>query len=147
MKITAIETLQWTAYPRLLIVRVHTDSGLIGLGETVDKIPAAKAALHGTIAPLALGQDPLDIEGLWRFVMDNIMYHGYAGAETRALSAFEVALWDIMGKALWSAALSPARRQDPRRNPHLQHLSQFRRCPRLRRLAYGCRRVGAEPAR
>ena len=97
MKITAIETLQWKAYPRLLTVRVHTDSGIIGLGETVDKIPGAKAALHGTIAPLALGQDPLDIEGLWRFVMDNIMYHGYAGAETRALSAFEVALWDIMG--------------------------------------------------
>ena len=98
MKITAIETLQWQAYPRLLVARVHTDSGLIGLGETVDKIPGAKAALHGTIAPLVLGQDPLDIEGLWRFVMDNIMYHGYAGAETRALSALEVALWDIMGK-------------------------------------------------
>lgn len=98
MKITRIETLQWRAYPRLLAVRVHTDSGIIGLGETVDKIPAAKAALHGTIAPLVLGQDPLDIEGLWRFVMDNIMYHGYAGAETRALSAFEVALWDIMGQ-------------------------------------------------
>ncbi|TVR20706.1 MAG: mandelate racemase/muconate lactonizing enzyme family protein [Anaerolineaceae bacterium] len=98
MKITAIETLQWSAYPRLLVVRVHTDSGLIGLGETVDKVPAAKAALHGTVAPLVLGQDALDIEGVWRFVMDNIMYHGYAGAETRALSAFEVALWDIMGK-------------------------------------------------
>ena len=98
MKITAIETLQWRAYPRLLTVRVHTDSGIIGLGETADKIPGAKAALHGTIAPLVLGQDPLDIEGLWRFVMDNIMYHGYAGAETRALSAIEVALWDIMGK-------------------------------------------------
>ncbi len=98
MKITQIETLQWKAFPRLLVVRVHTDSGLIGLGETVDKVPGANAALHGTIAPLALGQDPLDIEGLWRFVMDNIMYHGYAGAETRALSAFELALWDIMGK-------------------------------------------------
>ncbi len=98
MRITRIETLQWKAYPRLLTVRVHTDSGLIGLGETVDKIPGAKAALHGTVAPLVLGQDPLDIEGLWRFVMDNIMYHGYAGAETRALSAFEIALWDIMGK-------------------------------------------------
>lgn len=97
MKITRIETLQWKAFPRLLVVRVHTDSGIIGLGETVDKIPGANAALHGTIAPLVLGQDPLDIEGLWRFVMDNIMYHGYAGAETRALSAFEVALWDIMG--------------------------------------------------
>ena len=98
MKITRIETLQWAPYPRLMMVRVHTDSGIVGLGETVDKIPGAKAALHGTIAPLVLGQDPLDIEGLWRFVMDNIMYHGFAGAETRALSAFELALWDIMGK-------------------------------------------------
>jgi galactonate dehydratase len=98
MKITTIESLQWAEYPRLMVVRVHTDSGIIGLGETVDKIPGAKGALHGTIAPLVLGQDALDIEGLWRFVMDNIMYHGYAGAETRALSAFEVALWDIMGK-------------------------------------------------
>lgn len=98
MKITAIESLQWQAYPRLMVVRVFTDSGLIGLGETVDKIPAAKGALHGTLAPLLLGQDPLDIEGLWRFAMDNLMYHGFAGGETRALSAVEVALWDIMGK-------------------------------------------------
>ncbi len=98
MKITVIESLTWAEYPRLLVVRVHTDSGLIGLGETVDKVPGARGALHGTIAPLVLGQDPLDIEGVWRFVMDNIMYHGFAGAETRALSALEVALWDIMGK-------------------------------------------------
>jgi L-alanine-DL-glutamate epimerase-like enolase superfamily enzyme len=98
MKITAIESLQWAEYPRLMVVRVHTDTGLIGLGETVDKIPGSKGALHGTLAPLVLGQDPLDIEGVWRFVMDNIMYHGYAGAETRALSALEVALWDLMGK-------------------------------------------------
>lgn len=98
MKITAIESLRWAEYPRLMVVRVHTDTGLIGLGETVDKIPGAQGALHGTIAPLVLGQDAQDIEGLWRFVMDNIMYHGFAGAETRALSAFEVALWDIMGK-------------------------------------------------
>jgi len=98
VQITAIETLQWGAYPRLMVVRVHTDSGLIGLGETVDKIPAARAALHGTLAPLLLGQDPLDIEGLWRFAMDNLMYHGFAGGETRALSAIELALWDILGK-------------------------------------------------
>lgn len=98
MRITAIESLQWAEYSRLMVVRVYTDTGIVGLGETVDKIPGAKGALHGTVAPLALGQDALDIEGLWRFVMDNIMYHGYAGAETRALSALEVALWDIMGK-------------------------------------------------
>ena len=98
MKITAIESLRWDAWPRLCVVRVHSEGGLIGLGETVDKLPGAVAALHGTIAPLALGQDALDIEGLWRFVMDNIMYHGYAGAELRALSAFEMALWDLLGK-------------------------------------------------
>jgi len=98
MKITAIESLQWAEYPRLLVVRVHTDGGIVGLGETVDKVHGSKGALHGTIAPLVLGQDPLDIEGIWRFVFDNLMYHGYSGAELRALSAVEIALWDIMGK-------------------------------------------------
>ena len=98
MKIAAIESLHWAEFPRLLVVRVHTDTGLVGLGETVDKLPAARAALHGTLAPLLLGQEALDIEGLWRFAMDNLMYHGFAGAETRALSALELALWDVMGQ-------------------------------------------------
>lgn len=98
MHITAIESLQWAEYPRLLIVRVHTDTGLIGVGETVDKVHGSKGALHGTLAPLVLGQDPREIEGIWRFVFDNLMYHGYSGAELRALSALEVALWDILGK-------------------------------------------------
>lgn len=98
MKITAIESLQWAEYPRLLLVLVHTDAGITGLGETVDKAPASKGALHGTIAPLVLGQDPSDIEGIWHFVFDNITYHGHGGAELRALSAVEIALWDILGK-------------------------------------------------
>ncbi len=100
MNITAIESFTWTEYSRLMIVRVHTDSGIVGIGETVDKIPGSRGALHGTIAPLVLGQNALDIEGLWHFVMDNILYHGYGGAETRALSALEIALWDILGKSL-----------------------------------------------
>lgn len=98
MKITAVESLRWAEYPRLVTVRVHTDAGITGLGESVDKIPGTVGALHGTIAPLVLGQDALDIEGIWHFVLDNILYHGFAGAEIRALSAFEIALWDIMGK-------------------------------------------------
>ncbi len=61
MYITAIESLRLGAYPRLLLVRVHTDTGLVGTGETVDKVPGALGALHGTIAPLLLGQDPLGI--------------------------------------------------------------------------------------
>lgn len=98
MKITAIESFQWEEYPRLLSVQVHTDAGITGIGETVEKTAGSKGALHGTIAPIMLGQDPLDIEGLWRFAFDTIMYHGYGGAELRALSAVEIALWDILGK-------------------------------------------------
>jgi L-alanine-DL-glutamate epimerase-like enolase superfamily enzyme len=98
MQITAIESLRFAAYPRLLLVRVHTDTGLVGTGETVDKVPGALGALHGTVAPLLLGQHPLDIEGNWRFVFDNLMYHGYSGAELRALSAVEMALWDLLGQ-------------------------------------------------
>src|SRR5437763_10124886 len=98
MYITKIESLRFGEYPRLIFVRVHTDSGLIGVGETVDKIPGALGALHGTIAPLMLGQDPLEIEGNWRFVFDNLMYHGYSGAELRALSALDVAMWDLLGQ-------------------------------------------------
>ena len=100
MKITKIETLSFAGLPRLLLVRVHTDTGLIGLGETYDKAPGALAATHGTIAPILLGNDPRDIERLWQFCFDNIRYHGFAGAELRALSALEIALWDILGKSL-----------------------------------------------
>jgi galactonate dehydratase len=98
VKITAIESLQWAEYPRLLIILVHTDAGITGIGETVEKIAGSNGALHGTVAPLVLGQDPVDIEGVWHLVFDNIMYHGYGGAELRALSAVEIALWDILGK-------------------------------------------------
>ena len=100
MKITKIESLTFAKLPRLLFVRVHTDAGIIGLGETYDKVPGAQGALHGTLAPLLLGNDPREIERLWRFCFDTILYHGFAGAELRALSAVEIALWDILGKSL-----------------------------------------------
>ena len=85
MKITAVESLYWEAVPRVLTVRIHTDTGLIGLGETADKIPGSRGALHGTLAPQLLGRDPLEIEGIWQDLADNILYHGFAGAEMRAL--------------------------------------------------------------
>ena len=100
MKITKIESLRFANLPRLLIVRVHTDAGLIGLGETYDKVPGSQGALHGTLTPLLLGNDPHEIQRIWQFCFDNIRYHGFAGAELRALSAVEVALWDILGKSL-----------------------------------------------
>jgi galactonate dehydratase len=100
MKIIKIESLTFEKLPRLLFVRVHTDAGIIGLGETYDKVPGAQGALHGTLAPLLLGNDSREIERIWRFCFDTILFHGFAGAELRALSAVEIALWDILGKSL-----------------------------------------------
>ena len=98
MKIEALETLRLAAYPNLLWVRVHTDQGITGLGETYFGATSAEADLHDRIAPLVLGEDPRRIEELNRRMRPYVGFAG-TGAEMRALSALDVALWDIAGKA------------------------------------------------
>ncbi|TVR44006.1 MAG: mandelate racemase/muconate lactonizing enzyme family protein, partial [Planctomycetota bacterium] len=99
-RICRIESVTLREHQRVLAVRVHCDDGLIGHGETYDKVPGSQAALHGTLAPLLLGQDSRAINALTTLCFDNIRYHGFQGAEWRAFSAIELALWDIQGKRL-----------------------------------------------
>ncbi|MBI3971013.1 MAG: mandelate racemase/muconate lactonizing enzyme family protein [Chloroflexi bacterium] len=99
MKITRIETIRASAHPRLLWVQVHTDTRLVGLGETYYVPGAVAAVIHDVAAPLLLGEDPLDIERHWATFFAVTNYYGYAGAEMRALSALDIALWDIKGQA------------------------------------------------
>ena len=98
MKITALETLRLGEHPNLLWVRVRTDQGLAGLGETWFGAAAAEADVHERIAGLILGEDATDIERLNRRMRPYVGFAG-TGAEIRALSAVDVALWDIAGKA------------------------------------------------
>ena len=98
MKITAVETLRLGEHANLLWVRVHTDQGLVGLGETWFGAAAVEADIHERIAALVLGEDPLRIEHLNRRMRPYAGFCG-TGAEMRALSALDVALWDIAGKA------------------------------------------------
>lgn len=98
MKITRIDTIRLKEHPRLLWVLVHTDEGYVGLGETYDKAGPAETAIHEMCADLLLGQNPLDIERLWTLQFQAANYHGYAGAEMRAISAVDIALWDIAGQ-------------------------------------------------
>ncbi len=98
MRIEAVETLRLGDHPNLLWVRVHTDAGLTGLGETYFGAGPSEADIHDRIAPIILGQDAIRIEFL---NMKMQPYTGFTGtgAEVRALSAVDVALWDIAGKA------------------------------------------------
>ncbi|WP_266064572.1 mandelate racemase/muconate lactonizing enzyme family protein [Brucella intermedia] len=105
MKITAVETLRLEEYANLLWVRIHTDEGISGLGETWFGAAAAEADVHDRIAPMILGEDPTRVEFLARKMRPYVGFFG-TSAEIRALSAVDIALWDIVGKAtqrpLWA---------------------------------------------
>lgn len=64
MKITKIETIRLRSRATLIWVRVHTDEGIIGLGESWFGCAAIEADLHDRVAPMLLGQDPGRIEAL-----------------------------------------------------------------------------------
>jgi L-alanine-DL-glutamate epimerase-like enolase superfamily enzyme len=98
VKVTAVETIRLGEYPNLIWVQVHTDEGLIGLGETFFGARAVEAYLHESAAPYLLGKDPLRID---RHSRDMVGYVGFrsSGVETRGNSAIDVALWDLLGQA------------------------------------------------
>lgn len=98
MKITGVETIRIEERPNLLWVQVHTDEGLVGLGETFFGAQTVEAHVHEWIAPRAIGRNPLAIDAL---AADLVGYLGFrsAGAEMRGNSAFDIALWDLFGQA------------------------------------------------
>jgi len=97
VKVVAVETLRIDKRPNLLWVRLRTDEGVSGLGESWFGSAAVEADLHERIAPLLLGEDPGRIEALGRTLRPYVGAFG-SGAEMRACSAIDVALWDIAGK-------------------------------------------------
>ena len=97
--ITAIETVQpKDLFPGLLLVRIHTEDGLIGHGETYYCAEAVQAMIHDWMARRLLGEDALAIESHWRFLYERAANFGVRGTELRAISALDVALWDILGQ-------------------------------------------------
>ncbi|MTJ80403.1 MAG: mandelate racemase/muconate lactonizing enzyme family protein [Telmatospirillum sp.] len=99
MKITALETLRTEEFSNVLWVRVHTDAGLVGLGETFYGARSVQAHIHDVLAGRLLGRDPLRIEAINRDMVNLPMAQSSTGAEYRAASAIDIALWDLFGKA------------------------------------------------
>ena len=98
MKITAVETIRLEARPNLIWVRLHSDEGLIGLGESWFGPGPIEADIHDRIAPLLLGEDAGATQRLARKLRPYVGFAG-TGAEQRAVSAVDVALWDLAGQA------------------------------------------------
>ena len=98
MKITALETIRIAERPNLLWLRVMTDEGIDGLGETFFIAETVETYIHEYVAPRVIGRDPLQIDLL---AQDLNGYLGFrsTGVEVRGNSAFDIALWDLFGRA------------------------------------------------
>jgi len=105
-----------------VLVRVHTDEGITGLGEIDSSPSVAKAIIDAPpshkicsgLAALLVGENPLEIGRLWQKMYKGSLYFGRRGAAIHAISGVEIALWDIAGKAAGKpihALLGGARRQ------------------------------------
>jgi galactonate dehydratase len=105
LKITGIETVFWKSredapfWPHWTWVKITTSEGLYGIGETYPRNANDSAAIHG-IASMLIGQDARDIERIWADLYRSFDFQVAGGAEMRALSAIDLALWDLLGKSL-----------------------------------------------
>ena len=104
MKITAVETIQVEEFSNFLWLRIETDEGLVGLGETARNLQATAAYIHEAAAPYLLGKSPLNIER-HNYALTETVGNRFAGYPSRSIemrgnSAVDLALWDLFGKAL-----------------------------------------------
>ena len=84
-----------------LLVKLTTDQGLVGWGEAFGfrAVASAKLAVEQLIAPICLGRDATQIEPLMLDIQKKLHVFGRGGALAFAISAVDIALWDIAGKA------------------------------------------------
>jgi galactonate dehydratase len=100
VKVIAIETIRLPDRPNLLLAQVHTDEGLVGLGETSRGAAAVEAQIHDLAAPYLLGKDPLAIQQHGRQLLNSYLGFSGSSAEIRTASVVDIALWDIFGQAM-----------------------------------------------
>ena len=117
MKIVSVEPIP-VAYPEpndfnatryLCLVKITTDEGLVGWGESITQFPEANpatAAIISGMSEILIGQDPVNTEQLWRAMKDRSWWYGYRGGiASYAVAAIDIALWDLKGQALGKSVL------------------------------------------
>lgn len=86
----------------VLLVQVHTDEGIVGLGEAAaygGYLEGTEAVILGELRESILGQDPFRIERLWSMMASRAHQRGRRGMLMMAISGIDIALWDIIGQA------------------------------------------------
>ncbi len=82
-----------------LVVEIFTDDGLVGIGNAALAPQVTKQAIDLYLKPLLMGQNPWDIEFLWQHMYRKTMAFGRKGIGMVAISAVDIALWDLLGKS------------------------------------------------
>lgn len=97
MRIVSLETVRPTTQPNVLFVRLHSEDGLVGLGESFFGARAVEAYLHESVADVLLDSPDVSPERMARVLRPYVGYQG-AGAEVRGNAAVDLALWDLLAQ-------------------------------------------------
>jgi len=82
-----------------LIVEIFTDAGLVGIGNAALAPRITKQVIDVYLKPLLIGKNPFDSEFIWQLMYRKTMAFGRKGFGMTAISAIDIAIWDILGKA------------------------------------------------
>jgi galactonate dehydratase len=100
LKITDVRTAQVRVHGLQTHIRVYTDQGLFGQGESTDAA-VGTVSLVNQFRRFLVGQDPLNVDALWERIRVSGIFAGAQGGQyVTALTGVEIALWDLVGKAL-----------------------------------------------
>jgi len=99
----------FNAIRHLCLVKITTDDGVVGWGESITQFPEASLATKAIVDGMAervVGKDPIETNAIWQSLHDKAWWYGYnGGIASYAIAAIDIALWDIKGKVLGAPVL------------------------------------------
>src|SRR5690606_19600747 len=87
----------WYNTRTIMLLKMTTDTDLVGWGEAFGPALVNKQLIDSVYAPLVIGRDPFDSQVIWEELYNKLRDHGQKGVVIEALSAIDIALWDIKG--------------------------------------------------
>ena len=94
------DTMSSFRFHNWLVVEIHTDTGDIGIGNAALAPPITKAVIDTYLKKMLIGANPFDYEYLWQKMYRSTLAFGRKGVVLAAISAVDIAIWDVMGKIL-----------------------------------------------